>query len=88
MLAYRPRRVLVDRLVDAKMVEREHSQTDRRVVLVRPNEAGEQLATRLRAVHEDQWRRLLSQISDEDVPVLTAGVNVMLKASQRLADGS
>jgi DNA-binding MarR family transcriptional regulator len=79
---------LVDRLVDAKLVEREHSQTDRRVVLVRPNEAGEQLTTRLRAVHEDQWRRVLEQVSDEDMPVLAAGVKVMLEATRRLAEAT
>ena len=77
---------VVDKLVDAGMVERAHSETDRRVVLVRPSERGLATITALRSVQADALRRILSHIRDEDLPTVRDAVRIMTDAIGRAAD--
>ncbi|MGH2371464.1 MAG: MarR family winged helix-turn-helix transcriptional regulator, partial [Chloroflexota bacterium] len=76
---------LVDKLVDAGLVTREHSPVDRRVVLVRPSPEGEVQITRLRQVGRDQMRRILAHVPDDDLPTLAAGTRIILEAARRAA---
>lgn len=79
---------LVDKLVDAGMVEREHSASDRRVVLVRPTERGAATVTRLRQVHRDQMRRLLANIPDAALATVQEGIQALLAAAQCFTDAN
>lgn len=74
---------LVDKLVDAALVTREHSSTDRRVVLVQVSPEGEALAGRLRQVHADQLRQILTFVPEQDLPTLCAGTRIMVAALRR-----
>jgi DNA-binding MarR family transcriptional regulator len=64
---------LVDRLVTAGLVERRGDPTDRRVVRVVVTARGQELVERLRAVRAAAIRRLLDDLSDEEIDtILTA----------------
>jgi DNA-binding MarR family transcriptional regulator len=78
---------VVDKLVDAGLAEREHSATDRRVVLVRPSDRGLETITKLRTVQADAWRQVLSRIPEEDLPTVAASVRIMQDAINRQAAG-
>ncbi|HET6318898.1 MAG TPA: MarR family transcriptional regulator [Chloroflexota bacterium] len=77
---------VVDKLVDAGLAERAHSEADRRVVLVRPSERGVATITALRSVQADTWRQILSHVSDEDLETLAAANRIMLAAINRDAE--
>ncbi|HEU5316688.1 MAG TPA: MarR family transcriptional regulator [Chloroflexota bacterium] len=77
---------VVDKLVDAGMAERAHSETDRRVVLVRPSERGVATITALRTIQGDAMRRILSQIKDEDLATVRDAVRIMTDAIEKAAD--
>lgn len=76
---------LVDKLVDAGFVTREHSTVDRRVVLVRASEAGAALATRLRQISADHLRRVVEHVPDAALPTLTSASRILAAAARELA---
>ena len=69
---------LVDRLVQAGLVERMPNPSDRRGVLVRATPAGrkvfERLAPRVRGYHRDQWR----DVSNDDLQKIIGLLGVVL----------
>jgi len=69
---------LVDRLVQAGLVERMPNPSDRRGVLVRATPAGrkvfDRLAPRVREYHRDQWR----DVSNDDLQKLIGLLGVVL----------
>ncbi len=71
---------VVDKLVDSGLAERAHSETDRRVVLVRPSERGLSTITALRTIQADAWRQILSRISQEDLATVDAATRIVLNA--------
>ncbi|HEX2036761.1 MAG TPA: MarR family transcriptional regulator [Chloroflexota bacterium] len=74
---------LVDKLVEAGMVTREHSTADRRVVLVRPSPAGEAQIARLHQTGQAYLEHILDHVRDEDMAVLEAGLRVLIEAIRR-----
>lgn len=58
---------LVDRLVAAGLVERRSDPADRRIVRVAVTDKGRQLVERLRAVRRQAIRRMLDELTDEEV---------------------
>jgi DNA-binding MarR family transcriptional regulator len=54
---------LVDRMARLKLVAREGSPTDRREVLVRLTDKGEQVLAKLSAAHKEQLRRIGPELS-------------------------
>ena len=72
---------LVDRLVSAGLVERRGDPADRRVVRVVLTPRGETLMVRLRAIRRAAIRRVLDELSDEEIE----RVRVALPALARLA---
>ena len=82
---------VVDKLVDAGLAERAHSEADRRVVLVRPSERGLATIAALRSVQGDAWRQILSHVRDEDLPTVAGTMRILLDAIERhgaTADGA
>ena len=79
---------VVDKLVDAGLAERAHSEADRRVVLVHPSERGLATITALRTVQADAWRQILSRISEKDLATVQASVRILLDAINQEAGSS
>jgi DNA-binding MarR family transcriptional regulator len=71
---------LVDKLVEHGLATREHSPTDRRVVLVRATDEGHALTARLRQINEDELRSMFDRVPDESLPVLGEALAVLTKA--------
>jgi DNA-binding MarR family transcriptional regulator len=74
---------VVDKLVDAGMAERAHSETDRRVVLVRPSERGLATIATLRTVQADAWRQILAHVGDKDLEMVAKTTRILLAAIER-----
>jgi DNA-binding MarR family transcriptional regulator len=73
---------LVDRLVNAGLLERRHDENDRRVVRVRVTAEGLSLRKAISGVRRAKYDRLLGQLSQADLERLHAAV----PALSRLAD--
>ncbi len=70
---------LVERLVQAELVERMEHATDRRVILARPTTRGEALVQRLRQGRLDGLRDWLAQLSEPDLAALHQGLEALIK---------
>jgi DNA-binding MarR family transcriptional regulator len=68
---------LVDRLVQAGLVERMESSTDRRFTLARLNQAGEQLAQRLWQGRIGHLHSCLAQLDEPDLTALRQGLRAL-----------
>ncbi len=79
---------VVDRLVEAGILEREHSPIDRRVVLVRASRKGQALAARLRQINEDEWRRIIDQLSDDETGPVYKALQILTRAAQAVVGTS
>jgi DNA-binding MarR family transcriptional regulator len=66
---------IVDRMEERGLVERVRVPDDRRVVLVRPTQAGLDLVDEAELVRSDLFRRALGRLSDEDLDDLTRITN-------------
>ncbi len=73
--------ILIDRLVQEGLVTRTEDPADRRRVLVELAPAGSELVTRLRQGPLDRLRRLLAQLSPEDLAALLQGMQALAAAS-------
>jgi DNA-binding MarR family transcriptional regulator len=73
---------LVDRLVNAGLLERRHDENDRRVVRVKVTAEGLSLRKAISGVRRAKYDRLLGQLSQADLERLHAAV----PALSRLAD--
>jgi MarR family transcriptional regulator, organic hydroperoxide resistance regulator len=63
---------MLDRLVEAGLVERVRSEVDRRVVIVALTARGAEIVAARRARYEDLWREALTGFSDEQLRAATA----------------
>ncbi|HEU4792788.1 MAG TPA: MarR family transcriptional regulator [Nitrolancea sp.] len=70
---------LVDRLVHADLAERAEDPSDRRRMLVRLTQQGEDLAGRLRQGNQEPFRLCLTQLSDEDLAALCQGLQALVR---------
>jgi DNA-binding MarR family transcriptional regulator len=75
--------VLVDRLVDRGLVERLADPEDRRVVLVRAADEGQQLIEKLVTSWRTLSTTLLESLAPEDLPKVHEALRVLLEAARR-----
>ncbi|HLZ55905.1 MAG TPA: MarR family transcriptional regulator [Ktedonosporobacter sp.] len=68
---------LVDRLVQAGLVERVEQATDRRFTLARLTEAGQQLSQRLWQGRMGHLRQCLAQLDEQDLAALQQGLRAL-----------
>jgi DNA-binding MarR family transcriptional regulator len=74
---------LVDRLVAAGLVERRGDPGDRRVVRVVLTAKGAALVEQLRAIRREAIRRLLDDLSDEDIERVLAAMPALARLAGR-----
>lgn len=70
---------LVERLVQAELVERMEHATDRRVILARPTARGETLVRRLRQGRLEGLQNWLTQLSEPDLAALHQGLEALIR---------
>jgi MarR family transcriptional regulator, organic hydroperoxide resistance regulator len=70
---------LVERLVQAELVERVEHATDRRVILARPTARGEALVRRLRQGRLDGLRDWLAQLDEPELASLQRGLEALIR---------
>jgi len=75
---------MADRLVEAGMLKRVHSETDRRVVLLRLSRDGREVAERLWIVLEDLITRILKDMGPEARRAITDAVEQVFALSQQV----
>jgi DNA-binding MarR family transcriptional regulator len=75
---------LVDRLVQAGLVERVEQATDRRFTLARLTEAGEQLAQRLWQGRMGHLHYCLAQLDEQDLAALRQGLRALNRITASL----
>ncbi len=75
--------VLVDRLVDRRLVERMADPQDRRVVLVRVTKEGRYLVEQLITSWRSLSPSLLKTLDPEDLTKVSEALRVLVKAAQR-----
>lgn len=73
---------LVQQLVQQELVERSEDAKDRRRTLVRLTERGVELMRGRRELREAQFRRWLSQLSDDELAGLQRGIGPLVKIVQ------
>ncbi len=77
---------IVTRMEERGLVTRRHGAADRRVVSVHPTKRGGEVFERLRRHRRDKIRKVLSQLSDEELAAFLTGLRAMRRA--RAAVGS
>jgi DNA-binding MarR family transcriptional regulator len=75
---------IVDRMVERGLVERLRDDRDRRVVLVRPTEAGRQAMGEMESVRQHNVRRILESMPVRDQGVCLRAFRCMRRAAERL----
>jgi len=75
---------MADRLVEAGMLKRVHSETDRRVVLLRLSREGLNVAEKLWGVLEELITRILGEMSPEARRAITDAVEQVFELSQQV----
>jgi DNA-binding MarR family transcriptional regulator len=73
---------LVDRLVDLDLLVRHADPDDRRHVLITTTEAARTHLEHLRELNQQQFRELLEQIGDADLPVVEHAIQIMAAAAE------
>ena len=66
--------ILVQQLVERGLVTRTEQETDRRHTLLRLSPKGEEIGAGRREQRAKQWKRWLSQLSDEELKALAHGL--------------
>ena len=75
---------IVDRMEKRGLVERRHGTTDRRVVLVHPTSAGEQVFGEMAAHRRGMLSHVLAELSEEEMAALLVGMRAIHAARRRL----
>jgi DNA-binding MarR family transcriptional regulator len=71
---------IVTRMEQRGLVERSHTDADRRVVSVQPTPRGGEVFERLRRRRRDKMKRLLAQLSDAELAAFLKGLRAMRRA--------
>ena len=77
---------VVDRLVGQGLVRREHALHDRRLVLLRPTEAGTAHIEQLTRASREQLRLLLERLTLDDLRTVARAFDVLYEAAMQLAE--
>jgi DNA-binding MarR family transcriptional regulator len=78
---------IIDRMEERGIVERRPASDDRRVTHIHITEAGAAVSRELLTRRRDQLRKVLAELSDDDVAAFLRGVRAMRAARERLAHG-
>lgn len=76
---------LVDRLVEANLANRRDDARDRRHVLVSLAPAGARMLAQFNELGADALRRLLEQISEEDLVTVNQAIELLVAAARQLS---
>jgi DNA-binding MarR family transcriptional regulator len=79
---------IVDRLVEAGLVDRRDDAADRRQVILSLTDAGTSRLDRMRELNADHMRRMLAYVSDRDLPALERAIRIFDEAAARVAEPS
>lgn len=79
---------IVERLVEQKLVSRQESPKDRRVLLLEVTEKGETLLANLREKRITQVSEILAQMSAEELTIVAQGLCLLVKAAEGRKDES
>jgi MarR family transcriptional regulator, organic hydroperoxide resistance regulator len=71
---------IIDRLVEQELVSRTENPEDRRMLMLRLTEKGENLINNLRERRVSQMSSILSRMSKEDLEVIQKGFSILSKA--------
>lgn len=78
---------IVDRMEKRGLVERQHDVEDRRVILVRPTDAGRQVFTEIGETRRIGLGKMLEQLTDEEVEGLLHGHRALRKVRREMVEG-
>jgi MarR family transcriptional regulator, organic hydroperoxide resistance regulator len=79
---------MLDRLADARLVERVRSEKDRRIVVSRLTEEGRAVCEERRAALEPLWRELLADFTASELNTAAAVLDRLTELFERLGHGS
>jgi DNA-binding MarR family transcriptional regulator len=71
---------IVGRMEQRHLVERRHGETDRRIVSVHPTRRGGEVFDRLRRHRRDKLKKVLAQLSDDELAAFLTGLRAMRRA--------
>jgi DNA-binding MarR family transcriptional regulator len=72
---------IVDRLVEHGLVARAEDPRDRRVVVGRLTKTGCEVVDRIVVMHRDRMRRMLGQLTTEEIGQVAKGAELLLRAA-------
>ena len=75
--------ILVQQLVERGLVTRTEQETDRRNTLLRLSPKGEEIGAGRREQRREQWRRWLSQLSDDELNALAHGLTAIVAVMKK-----
>jgi DNA-binding MarR family transcriptional regulator len=78
---------IVSRMEQRRLVERRHDETDRRIVSVHPTRLGGEVFARLRRHRRDKIKKVLAQLSDEELAAFLTGLRAMRRARAAIGSG-
>jgi DNA-binding MarR family transcriptional regulator len=78
---------MVDRLVNSKMIERERSSVDRRVVKVRLTAAGEILLKKLIRIRRKEMEKILMNLSEEEMKTYLTSIEAVAQLLTKARKG-
>jgi DNA-binding MarR family transcriptional regulator len=79
---------IVTRMEQRRLVERRHDEADRRIVSVHPTRLGAEVFARLRRHRRDKLKKVLDQLSDDELAAFLTGLRAMRRARASTATGS
>ena len=75
--------ILVQQLVERGLVTRTEQETDRRNTILRLSPKGEEIGAGRRDERAKQWKRWLSQLSDEELSALAHGLTAIVAVMKK-----
>src|SRR5215216_105255 len=75
--------ILVQQLVERGLVTRTEQETDRRHTILRLSPKGEEIGAGRREQRAKQWKRWLSQLSDEELKALAHGLTAIVAVMKK-----
>jgi DNA-binding MarR family transcriptional regulator len=78
---------IVGRMEQRRLVERRHDETDRRIVSVHPTRLGSEVFARLRRHRRDKIKKVLAQLTDEELAAFLTGLRAMRRARAAVGSG-
>jgi DNA-binding MarR family transcriptional regulator len=77
---------IVDRMEKRGLVERRHATGDRRMVLVQPTGAGEQVFRDIAAHRRDVLSKVMAELSEDEITALIVGMRAIHAARRKVFD--